>query len=111
MRVLAVALALGAACAAPAAPNLPEGYATAPVLNPRLADGRTVYRAFGDHHPECFVFVDEAKTPDSDTETVPCPQGAVHELASCPAGRLHRASDGCVCVPIEGEPEAVRCPR
>jgi hypothetical protein len=108
-RVATWMMVLGA-CAPAAAPTRPldaADYEGRPLVNPRLDDGRIVYRAFGDHHPECFAFVAE---DSPDTETVACPDGALHRLERCPAGRLHRGSDGCVCAPIEGEPTRVTCP-
>jgi hypothetical protein len=107
MRRAAWLLILGAC--APAPPSTPVSaadYEGRPLVNPRLEDGRIVYRAFGDHHPECFAFVGDSR----DTETVACPDGALHRLEGCPAGRLHRASEGCICAPIEGEPARVVCP-
>ena len=106
--LLAFALVCACSPAPPAASVAASDYEGLPLVNPRLDDGRVVYRAYGDHHPECFAFVtDESR----DTETVPCPDGAVHALEPCPAGRLHRGPEGCICAPIEGDASHVDCPR
>jgi len=71
-------------------------------------DGRLVYRSFGDHHPDCFVFVAEE---GSETETIDCPNGAIEQLSLCPAGKLYvPAGKPCICVPLDGEASEVDCP-
>lgn len=105
---LAALVILGCATTAAGPPVAPSEVEGLPFVNPTLPDGRVVFRAFGDHHPECFAFV--AEDEDRETETVACPAGAVHRLERCPAGRLHRGPEGCICVPIEGDAERVPCP-
>ena len=108
MRSLALALVVGLTACTPAAPpEAPSAYEGKPVLNPKLSDGRLVYRSFGDHHPECFAF---ASDDSRDTETVACPDGALRDLESCPAGRLHLGEGECICVPLDGEPTRAACP-
>jgi hypothetical protein len=95
------------ACA-PAAPSVSADAGKGAPLNPTLADGRLVYRAFDAHHPECFAFVGRSR----DTETVECPQGALETLARCPGGRLFESRDGngCICVLEDGSAERTDCP-
>ena len=96
------------ACAPAAAPVSADARKDGPPLNPKLPDGRVVYRTFEDHHPECFAFVGATRQ----TETVDCPPGALEKLASCPGGKLFEARDGqgCICVLEDGSAERVRCP-
>ena len=107
LAILCLASAAGLACGGGAA--APSAVQTqGPPLNPKLADGRVVYRTFDDHHPECFAFVGATR----DTETVECPAGALDVLASCPGGRLYksRGTTDCVCVLEDGSSETARCP-
>lgn len=67
-------------------------------INPRAADGRHIHLGFG-HHPGCFVLAADGKT-----ENVECPDAALLQLHSCPAGLLYATDDGkCACAPADGE--------
>lgn len=108
--VVAIACA-GLRCAPTAAAPLSPGAfdADAP-LNPRLEDGRLIFRGYDDHHPTCFVFVSGAA---GDTEELECPAEALSILEACPSGELfaHGAGAGCVCDPIGDEPPLLTdCP-
>ncbi|MEM9695286.1 MAG: hypothetical protein AAGA56_22275 [Myxococcota bacterium] len=97
------------ACSPSAAPLDPAAVEGQPPLNPTLDDGRLVYRSFGDHHPTCFAFLPESR----DTEDVPCPPGAIEQLARCPAGKLiaKKIGTGCGCVPEDDSaPTSIPCP-
>jgi len=85
----------------------PSEWAGQTPVNP-TRDGQIVYRSFGGHHPDCFVFLAEE---GGETETVECPRGAIAQLEGCPAGKLY-APPGkpCICVPIDGDPAEVGCP-
>lgn len=100
---------VGLACApsSPTAPVDPSAWAGQTPVNP-TRDGQLVYRSFGGHHPDCFVFVDEE---GGETETIGCPEGAISQLESCPAGKLYApAGKPCICVPLDGEASEVTCP-
>ncbi|MEQ9325419.1 MAG: hypothetical protein RIF41_40005 [Polyangiaceae bacterium] len=102
-------LAAGAAThCAPSAPALSaDTFDTDAPLNPRLSDGRLIYRGYDDHHPTCFAFVGDAATPgEGTTLELECPAEALAILEACPSGKLyaHNAGRGCVCDPIGDDP-------
>lgn len=89
-----------------APPVDPSAWAGLTPVNPSR-DGQLVYRSYGEHHPDCFVFVGEE---GGETETIACPDGAIDELESCPAGKLYApVGKPCICVPLDGEPAEVSC--
>lgn len=115
MVILLVLVALIAVGCGPTAPPLTaDDYDASAPLNPRLDDGRLLYRGYDDHHPTCFVFVEEG---GEQTEELECPTGALVILEPCPSGEIFRRRDpspegaDCVCDPIgDDPPRAVACP-
>ncbi|MEM1030318.1 MAG: hypothetical protein AAGN82_08210 [Myxococcota bacterium] len=99
----------GAACApSPAAPVVDPGrWAGQTPVNPMRGE-QVVYRSFGSHHPDCFVFT---AGEGGETETITCPEGAIDRLEECPGGKLYAPSGApCICVPLDGEAFEVTCP-
>jgi hypothetical protein len=113
LRLIGLA-ALLASCAPSEAPVSAAEYDADAPLNPKLSDGRLLFRGFDDHHPSCFVLESSGEAASSgDTETVECPAAALEVLADCPGGTLFAGKGGgqCVCVPLADEPASrVACP-
>jgi hypothetical protein len=108
-RVAALAL-VTTGCAPSTPPVTADDYDVNAPLNPRLDDGRLLYRGYDDHHPTCFAFVEEGSDA---TEEHECPPQHLDLLAACPSGELfaHRSGADCVCDPIGEDPaERVACP-
>jgi hypothetical protein len=104
-----LSLSYGCATAPSAATVSAADYDASGPMNPTTEAGAAIYRSFGDHHPTCFVLLEDGNTDD-----VACPEDGMLLLDRCPGGMLYpgkgQAEGACVCVPLDGDAAQVACP-